>query len=65
MFGDIAYIRVAFFGPDTEKLLRKALGAIKKEMEVQAVGILSIFATIPAALSVKRSCWRMLSSNRG
>ena len=31
-FGDIAYIRVAFFGPDTEKLLRKALGAIKKEM---------------------------------
>jgi len=31
-FGDIAYIRIAFFGPNTEKLLRKALGALKKEM---------------------------------
>ncbi|MEC8372069.1 MAG: PDZ domain-containing protein, partial [Pseudomonadota bacterium] len=32
MFGDIGYIRVAFFGPDTEKLLRQALSAIQKEM---------------------------------
>ncbi len=32
VFGDIAYFRIAFFGPNTEKLLRKALAAIREEM---------------------------------
>ena len=32
VFGDIAYIRIAFFGPNTEKLLRKSLAAIREEM---------------------------------
>ena len=40
MFDDIAYIRVAFFGPDTEKLLRKALGRDQEgNGRCQAVGI--------------------------
>ena len=33
MFGDFAYIRIAFFGPNTEKLLRKALAEIRAEMK--------------------------------
>ena len=32
VLGDIAYIRIAFFGPNTEKLLRKSLHAIKQEI---------------------------------
>ena len=32
VLGDIAHIRIAFFGPNTEKLLRKSLDAIKQEI---------------------------------
>ena len=32
VFGDIAYIRIAFFGPNTEKLLRRSLAAIREEI---------------------------------
>lgn len=32
VFGDFAYIRISFFGPNTEKLLRKALAKIRTEM---------------------------------
>ena len=32
VFGDIAYVRIAFFGPNTEKLLRKSLAAVRQEM---------------------------------
>lgn len=32
VFGQIAYIRIAFFGPNTEKLLRKSLGEIRKDL---------------------------------
>ena len=32
VFGGIVYIRIAFFGPNTEKLLRKSLAAIREEM---------------------------------
>jgi carboxyl-terminal processing protease len=31
VFGEIAYVRIAFFGPNTEKLLRKSLGAIRQK----------------------------------
>lgn len=30
LLGDIAYLRIAFFGPKTERLLRKSLAAIRK-----------------------------------
>jgi len=32
VFGKFAYIRIAFFGPNTEKLLRKALAEIRAEI---------------------------------
>lgn len=33
VFGDFAYIRIAFFGPNTEKILRKALAKIRTKMK--------------------------------